>query len=301
LPPPPRTRRRKKTTPPAGEKPERPPWLIWAAAGVGLLALLCALPFLLGKGPSGQPAREESTPVVVDGKNLVVLATPHRDSPPSTPVPNPVPQPGFVSMFDGKTLESWRLSGPRGFWSVENGAIVADLSKAPNGEAIETLRWTGEPEQLRDFDLKFTISVQNSAALRPFVYIGVRYRVKDGSGYSFNIIAPSGEIGQLTRLDDRVISLADSNAVVSWDDLVKEDAGKQAPAAYAYVPGQPNEIIIHASAQDLRHKIHGQLCAMVRDESQRRWHERGALELFVRVDAPVAAKVEFRDLQLDEL
>ena len=34
---------------------------------------------------------------------------------------------GFVSLFDGKTLKGWR--GKKGFWTVENGAIVGKTPK----------------------------------------------------------------------------------------------------------------------------------------------------------------------------
>src|SRR5258707_6960032 len=41
--------------------------------------------------------------------------------------------PGWVQLFDGKTMDGWDQVGTAN-WRVEDGALVADKSTAPNGE-----------------------------------------------------------------------------------------------------------------------------------------------------------------------
>ncbi len=41
--------------------------------------------------------------------------------------------PGWVQLFDGKTMDGWDQVGTAN-WRVEDGALVADKSTAPNGQ-----------------------------------------------------------------------------------------------------------------------------------------------------------------------
>ncbi|MCC6889467.1 MAG: DUF1080 domain-containing protein [Hyphomicrobiales bacterium] len=44
--------------------------------------------------------------------------------------------PGWVQVFDGKTLDGWTPSNENVNWRVEDGAIVADQSKAKSGNHL---------------------------------------------------------------------------------------------------------------------------------------------------------------------
>src|SRR3712207_1841244 len=67
------------------------------------------------------------------------------------PVPAGNKEPRFVSIFDGKTLKGWHVSGMTGHgsggrWVVENGAIVGSQDRPGNGGIIITDKQYGDFE-----------------------------------------------------------------------------------------------------------------------------------------------------------
>ena len=54
------------------------------------------------------------------------------------PVANSQSGPGWVQLFDGKTLDGWAPSDDNVNWRVEDGAIVADKSKGKGGNHLVT-------------------------------------------------------------------------------------------------------------------------------------------------------------------
>lgn len=60
-------------------------------------------------------------------------------------------QKGWVKLFDGKTLNGWKISEPeKNSWKVENGAIVA------HGERSH-LFYVGDPQPFVNFELKVEV------------------------------------------------------------------------------------------------------------------------------------------------
>lgn len=62
-----------------------------------------------------------------------------------------VPQKGFVSLFDGKTLNGWHVYGHRTLtdaWSVKDGSIYFDRTKKANGDLVTD-------KQYENFHLKY--------------------------------------------------------------------------------------------------------------------------------------------------
>ena len=70
---------------------------------------------------------------------------------------------GFVSLFDGKTLEGW--DGSEKFWSVEDGCITGRSSEDNPVPYSTFLIWKGEP--VKDFTLlvDFCISSQGNSGI----------------------------------------------------------------------------------------------------------------------------------------
>src|SRR5687768_12077205 len=81
------------------------------------------------------------------------------------PATTPDDAEGFVSIFDGKTLEGW--DGDTTFWRVENGVIVGETTPEKVVKQNNFLIWRGG--RVRDFELKveFRLSGTNS---------GIQYR-----------------------------------------------------------------------------------------------------------------------------
>ncbi|MBP5622443.1 MAG: DUF1080 domain-containing protein [Thermoguttaceae bacterium] len=72
-----------------------------------------------------------------------------EDSDSTTPPPTKETPEGFVSLFDGKTLEGW--DGNSKFWSVENGCITGRSSEDNPVPYSTYIVWKGEP--VKDFTL----------------------------------------------------------------------------------------------------------------------------------------------------
>ena len=83
-------------------------------------------------------------------------------------------EPGFVSMFDGKSLQGWEVSSPQAkqAWTVQDGMIVGDGDKGRS-----YLVYTSNRE-LADFELKF------------------RYRLPDKGNTGVNLRARVDETGR---------------------------------------------------------------------------------------------------------
>src|SRR5262249_27074653 len=76
---------------------------------------------------------------------------------------------GFVSLFDGKTLEGW--DGEPGAWSVEDGAIVGVSSKE---HGAGNTFFVCHGAEAKDFDLKLEIKVEWGGGS------GIQYRSSTG-------------------------------------------------------------------------------------------------------------------------
>lgn len=83
---------------------------------------------------------------------------------------------GYVSLFDGKSLQGW--DGNPKFWRVEDGAIVGESTvQNPSGNSYIAYR----DLVARDFTLKFEIKVEGSGGS------GLQYRSKTGVPWLSNI------------------------------------------------------------------------------------------------------------------
>jgi hypothetical protein len=83
---------------------------------------------------------------------------------------------GYVSLFDGKTLQGW--DGNPKFWRVEDGAIVGEsTAQNPSGNTYLVYR----DMVTKDFTLKFEIKVEGSGGS------GFQYRSKTGLPWLANI------------------------------------------------------------------------------------------------------------------
>ena len=72
---------------------------------------------------------------------------------------------GFVSIFDGKTLNGW--DGDPNFWRVENGEIVGETTAEKVMTLNSFLIWRGG--KVRDFELKLEFRMNGTNS-------GVQYR-----------------------------------------------------------------------------------------------------------------------------
>lgn len=92
-----------------------------------------------------------SLPLFISGFTVALLLV-------ATSVKAEDPDDGFVTIFDGKTLDGWHVSsrtghGSGGRWVVEDGAIVGSQDKPGNGGIIITdrfMEWTDKEKRHPD-------------------------------------------------------------------------------------------------------------------------------------------------------
>lgn len=91
--------------------------------------------------------------------------TPPRRAAAGGPAFEPVPETGFVSIFDGKSLQGW--DGDTGFWRVENGAIVGETTKEHQPKQNTFIIWRGGSTANFELKLDYKLTGFNS---------GIQYR-----------------------------------------------------------------------------------------------------------------------------
>jgi hypothetical protein len=88
---------------------------------------------------------------------------------------------GWISLFDGKTLNGWRVFGKpddvaKNYWSVQDGAITADSRGRKNHDHV----WLLADKEYADFDLKVKVRGFRDSTGNSGVQVRSRY---DGEAY----------------------------------------------------------------------------------------------------------------------
>jgi hypothetical protein len=104
--------------------------------------------------PRGSPVRSTATILIPLAALTLTTLLPARAEPPK---PEKFDDTGFVSIFDGKTLDGWKVSAKTGHsgksknksggkWVIENGAIVGSQDEPGNGGIVITEKQYGDFE-----------------------------------------------------------------------------------------------------------------------------------------------------------
>ena len=206
---------------------------------------------------------------------------------------------GWISLFDGKTLENW--DGNPEFWRVEDGTITGQTTADKPTKGNTFIIWRGG--DVADFELKLQYKIiggNSGIQYRSFevednkwVVGGYQADFEAGDRYSGilygerfrGILADRGQKTEITRTEDKkkiqinvVGSVGDSNEIGS--KIKKEDW---------------NDYLITAKDFHFVHKINGvTTCEATDNEQQRR--ESGILALQLHAGPPM--KVQFRNIQI---
>jgi len=206
---------------------------------------------------------------------------------------------GFVSLFDGKTLEGWSCPAMK-YWSVEDGAITAR-----NTESIKEcyyLVWQGG--QPRDFELKAKFRIQGPKEANS----GIQFRSKirpDGfvEGYQADIAKETRFFGVLYDETPKRGLLAARGQRVGVDEAGHRKTEQFADPEELWkkidLDGW-NEYHILASGFKVSAKINGHLMWEVTDrEKGRHGDAPGVIALQLHVGPPM--QVWFKDIRLKVL
>ncbi|MEZ6126171.1 MAG: family 16 glycoside hydrolase [Planctomycetaceae bacterium] len=210
---------------------------------------------------------------------------------------------GFVSLFDGKTLEGW--DGNPKFWRVEDGTITGQTTPEDPTNGNTFIIWRGG--ELADFELRFDYKIvggNSGVQYRSFepdpekqkwVVGGYQGDFEAGKTYSGilygerfrGILANRGQKTELVRNDGRfevkvIGSVGDSNEIQS--KIKHEDW---------------NSYVIKAEGFHFTHQINGVTTIDCTDNDQMERRPSGILALQLHAGPPM--KVQFRNIRVKHL
>ena len=206
---------------------------------------------------------------------------------------------GFVSLFDGATLDGWE--GKPEFWRVENGAIVGETTAEKPTTGNTFLIW--RQGLVDDFELAFTYRLTGGNS-------GVQYRSKElkelgdlvVGGYQADFEAGPKYSGILYEEKGRGI-LAERGQRITITPEGKKVAGEPIGTAedlqQVIKPADWNDVRVVARGNRLQHFINGRLMSETLDDQADKRRLEGVLALQVHAGPPM--KLEVKDVRLKRL
>jgi hypothetical protein len=216
------------------------------------------------------------------------------------PTPLEGDEPGFESIFDGKTLSGWE--GNPAYWRAENGALVGEITPATVIKSNTFIVWRGD--QPKDFELKleYRITPEGNSGINyrsvivpdavtadnAFAMRGYQCDIDGRSRYTGNNYEEKGRLflavrGQTTR----VVGGRPPIVLSTFGDSV--ELGK-------VVKDEWNEVHVIARGNVLMHTVNRQLMSVVIDDDAPNRPREGLIGVQVHVGPPM--KVEYRNIRL---
>ncbi len=204
---------------------------------------------------------------------------------------NDLPEPGFVSMFNGNDLAGWE--GKPGWWSVEDGAITSESTPEKPCLSAHYLMWRGGKPADFDLRLDFRLVGGNS---------GVQFRSRelpkwDTSGYQADIEDGEQWTGCLFEHERGGVAMRGEHVVIAPDGTRTLSRIGDPEALLKKVRlHQWNTYRIVANGPEITLEINGVLMARATDRQEGKAAERGVIALQMHPGPPM--KVQFRNLRI---
>ncbi|HYP09599.1 MAG TPA: DUF1080 domain-containing protein [Bryobacteraceae bacterium] len=218
------------------------------------------------------------------------------------PEPLTVPETGFESIFDGKTLNGWQ--GDPQYWTVADGAMVGQITPETIIKSNTFIIWQGGSPADFELKLEYKITAAGNSGINyrsvvipdpvtpanKFAMRGYQCDIDGGNRYTGNNYEEKGRLflgvrGQVTR----VTGTAKPVILSTFADS-KELAPVLTP--------DWNAVHIIARGATLTHIINNRLMCMVIDDDPKRSAE-GQIGVQVHVGGPM--RVEYRNWRLKQL
>ena len=224
---------------------------------------------------------------------------------------------GFVSVFDGKTLNNWE--GDPTYWRVENGNLVGEITPQTLLKTNSFIIWKGgEPA---NFELKgeFNITEKGNSGINyrsekladiPFALKGYQADIDGANRYTGQNYEERGRTtlayrGQITSINPQsgdwkaedVRAKVQKNA---WSDLQVTGSLGSSDSLKTKIKNQDwNSFHLIVKGNHLQHFINGILMSDVTDNDVINGKSKGMIGVQVHVGPPM--KVEYRNLRLKQL
>jgi hypothetical protein len=206
---------------------------------------------------------------------------------------------GFVSIFDGKSLNGW--DGDPRYWRVENGEIVGETTGANPVKVNNFLIWRGGT--LRDFELKLEFRMNGSNS-------GIQYRSAEMPdvgrwvlrGYQADIDFTQNYLGNVHDERGRGVLSRRGEITRMVDGPAFKVVGTIGDATLlrgAMNVNGWNRYHIIARGPVLLQLINGQLMSVAIDEDQKRGAAEGVLGFQMHTGPPF--RIQFRNILFRKL
>lgn len=225
-------------------------------------------------------------------------------------------QKGFVSIFDGKTLNGWE--GDSTYWRVENGSIVGEITPTTLLKRNSFLIWRGGTPADFELSLEFKISKAGNSGINyrseelkdlPFAVKGYQLDIDGANNYTGQNYEERGRTtlayrGQITTIkaqnaentQESVQSKIKNNA---WTDLSVTGSLGDTNALLQKIKSEDwNTSRLVAKGNRLKHYINGILMSDVTDNDKVNGKLKGVLGIQVHVGPPM--KVEYRKIMIKQ-
>jgi hypothetical protein len=208
-------------------------------------------------------------------------------------------EPGFRSMFDGKTLDGWE--GDPKYWRAGDGVMTGEITPETIIKSNTFLIWRGgEPE---DFDLKVDYRITSGGnsgvnyrsvvvpdkvtPANRFAMRGYQCDIDGQNRYTGNNYEEKGRLFLAVRGQSTHVTGARLPVILSRVGDNKELA--------AAIHDDWNAVSISARGNVVMHSINGQLMSMVIDDDPGR-ERKGKIGVQVHVGGPM--KIEYRNWRI---
>ena len=211
---------------------------------------------------------------------------------------------GWVSIFDGKTLDKW--DGNPEFWRVEDGTITGETTKDKVTKGNTFIIWRGG--ETADFELKLEYKIVGGNS-------GIQYRSFEVEKEKWVIggYQADFEAGDDPKVGDRysginygerfrgILALRGQETEIGADHkpkLIKE-IGDTKEIQTKIKKEDWNTYYVSAKGFRFEHRINDVVTSIVNDEDKEQRRDKGVLALQLHAGPPM--KVQFRNIKLKQV
>ncbi len=240
---------------------------------------------------------------------MAAPAAPQSGSPPYVPKQSDRPEPadgdepGFTSIFDGKTLNGWE-GNPR-YWRVEDGTMIGEITPDTIIKSNTFIIWKGG--RPRDFELKADYRITSggnsginyrSAVVPDKITPDNRFAMR---GYQFDIDGQDRYTGQNYEEKGRLfLALRGqmTHVVGGRKPIVLATLGDAKELA-GFITRSWNSVHLEIRGNVLIHSLNGHVMSITLDDDIPNRTAEGLIGVQVHVGPPM--KVEYRNWRLKNL
>jgi hypothetical protein len=203
---------------------------------------------------------------------------------------------GFVSIFDGRTLDAW--DGDPKYWRVEDGCLVGEVTPETILKRNTFIIWQGKVASDFELKLEYRISKDGNS--------GINYRSQAVEDTLFALKGYQCDIDGANRYTGQNYEERGRTFLALRGDMARGDAdgksriigsvGAKDALAEFIKNGDWNQIHLIVRGNTMIHMVNGKVMSVVVDDDPEHRKIDGLLGVQVHVGPPM--KIEYRNIQL---